>query len=1173
MADELNTSPEILIDLINFVLAFDAYVDHLKATGVEPDEFAREGATLLRRFMPELQAGLSVHLTELVERPDAAILRTPLARAKRNGTPLQIVEQVAGFFQVMLPWLRQRAPLFRSLFSGRANSVALQVLKACDEDLPALRLAAASQAPSASRMTVLRPWIHEAAARVGMPVAAATSARLDAVDAHALGTELKEVSALLQGVKPGSAESVDLAERKAELEANLADLADNGNATLVQTVAAIAQAPNSDGYATEVGRMLGMTPEQEQGLLATGKAIIAAGAGSGKTRVLAGKVVDTIQRVGAKSSEIIATSFSRKSAAELKDRIVKYGGEKVLADGDQGIGTTHSLALKLLREFDPGRMAQISLLNSDLSLIKLAMAQVKMRPMGSKVPERPAKGMFDGLYNSKAPSRPEAPKPTQVDPQSGQVTPPPPGGGSDPALKESFYKALNIIKALSLWALREFGPSTSWAKSNVQLIDSIQNRKLGFSELSDREQQAVHAMFARKGSIDALARNNMRNYRVAVQDTSKPGEKKGPNKVTSPYWKEPANEWFNLGLSEFLDEHKQAIGVKRFATAISKFRGDMVTAEEARDTYGASDPFAAVYGAYVWLLGNDPTFVGKMPIDDVIIEACKMLVADPMARSALQARYKHILVDEGQDQNRAQILLFGLIAGYNDAQTQKPYPDGRMSAKSFIFVGDDKQAIYAFRGADPEVFVDRSDLRGGDFKTYLLDTNFRSGKAIVDAANNLIQHNKRQIPMTCKANVDRKGEGRIENVLVKDHKSGAVWAADQIQLAAQGEAASMSYKDFGVAVRTNAEAMAFGVEMLKRGIPFRTKMNFFGDTTTKALVGWLRLVQAQSDDEINELVSSLFQVPRFNLDLKFVQRLETLSRVKRKNYLETLQWSWDTIYEDAWRNDRFVRPYLEALLEVRGLEGRPTEIFSHILSMKGAELGGKAMSLLESLVEDLRGDPDALDLLVEESTSGKISEEDLEAAALAPLDPLMSLLEGYEELGAALRYIKKLQVANEKISYEDDPDATNYDQSAVVIDTCHGWKGLEVKHIFVPMAADVFPHRKSLLSSDPRELEAERRLAYVAITRGENRVSIISPKISHMGKPAGVSPFVSEACVRDRIYVGIPDPRDLAEPASGKQASLEDSFLDAFFEIEEPEDIDVSGFDYELEKLHEMAGY
>jgi superfamily I DNA/RNA helicase len=566
---------------------------------------------------------------------------------------------------------------------------------------------------------------------------------------------------------------------------------------------------------------------------------------------------------------------------------------------------------------------------------------------------------------------------------------------------------------------------------------------------------------------------------------------------------------------------------------LTRWRADLVTPGQAAKLSaeaGLPAEFAAAYAAYEWLKHNHVQFVGKIDFDDMLVMACQTLVSNPRLLSEVQNRWKVVLVDEAQDLNQAQSLLFGLIAGYYDPTTQQPWPDGRMTADTFAFVGDDAQAIYGFRGADVELFIDKSDKVGGDFKTKEIATNYRSGKAIVDAAGQLIKHNTKQIPMECKANEARKGMGFIHAVHVKDHEAGAAMVAEEIKdLVSSGTenlGEPKGVPTFGIGVRTNAEAYDFAAEMLKRGLPFKSKVNFFNDKTTNAILNWM-VIAADPDNKtaVNEAILEAHDAPKFYLDKVFNQRLQELAR--GQNYLTFLEnGGWRDIYQGrlAWKNEKNVLPYTKALRTVADLRtsAGPKQILDVILNLKGLGVAGKpGLSMLDSLIEDAKDDPELLDTIREETEGepgleGQFTDDDVKALALAPIKPLIGLLEGYEDLGQAMIYIKKLQAANEKTDKgrkrgkDGEEDQEESVEPAVIIDTIHGWKGLEAKRMYVPMAKGTFPHAKS---ATPDALEAERRLGYVAITRGQDRVTILVPDVNHQGQPGGPSRFVGEACI------------------------------------------------------------
>jgi DNA helicase-2/ATP-dependent DNA helicase PcrA len=1482
-ADPATTSgtADRLADLAAFFIGFRAYHRLMagEAMSEEEAELTPEDTPgmkgqyaaalpLVRRFQADLVITLQTHVAPLLERPEFKPLEPAFNRATRSAIGANQAVEQGAFLEDLFPRLRTRQQVLRDLFSGRAARAAMAVAAAAAEDSPEAVLRKMATIAPVSGIRIHRQWLERAAEAAQVPPSVVDSLIADATEAKQLGEELRTLDATLASADPGAAETAELQERRTEVEATIEDVASGSvDPTVVRSAAVAEAAARKFEYASETGRAVGLTAAQEDAMLVQGRSLIAAGAGSGKTRVLAAKVVHSIRELGVRPHQIIATSFSKKSAAELKARILKFGGEGLLDDKAtmEGFGTTHSVSRGIIRRFRPSLAEGKVIEGGDHSgLVAIAMKQVEMRSGYGAAPTQPDPNetFFPPVGSDKSPASP------------------PPGEVAETTQASDLDRAADAALNSYKWQEREYGQAR-WRDMAIQLLESIKGRDP--ATLSQSERDAVNKALGhpiggggRPAVQKQLERAGLGGFKVAAGPYggggyrsrgygggggggggySRPAPSGGGGQTN--YYKEPVNQWFNLGL-KMIDEKGRPMGSRRMGTAISKYKSNLVAPGVAwtKD----QNIFAAVYAAYEWLKKNHVKYVGRMDFDDQLIQASVTLIANPNALATVQAQYKHIYVDEAQDLNRSQHLLFGLVAGYYDPATQQPKPSGEMTADTYTFIGDDKQcvsrdavvvtqrgkcmvgdlqpgdeilayrngkvvfqavrhivpsswergykvitrsglslamspnhklwasepqteegqmavylmyrkdmgfrvgvtnkgkvgseddylasyggrvfmekaerlwiieivegreeallreqdisltygipttvfggenrglnqeridaifkkhghngarllearhlsfdlphwmsqsytkhgrerhtiqftahgnqgsnvsmewegpkfdevlhdikvstaagdrrrlrrwfanyreglsfaedlatrtganlsfrlstpegvlrettasglfvgmsipildeehqtvvhdeivsieevegtfidldvldastffangiltsnSIYEFRGADPDVFVGMSDLveGGAGFKTKLLTTNFRSGKAIVDAANKLIAHNTRQIPMVCEANVDRKGLGAIHSVTIDTHEAGAALAADQIEEMISGEAAEFTPADFGVAVRTNAEAYAFGVELLKKGIPFRSKMNFFNDATTKAVVAWLSLAAEPGNAKVvNEVVLSAHKAPRFWLDARFE---ETMKAQAKGNYLEWLEaGGWNQVYggNQEWRNRKNVRPYMETLRLVSGW-GKgfsPTEIMEKVLSLTGSEGPEGAPSFIDSLIDRLKRDPEAMDTLAEESPNGEVSDEAIRAAALTPLRPLLGLIGAYGDLGQAMTYVGQLQRANEKKGKKDEPEAEDYQEPAVVIDTVHGWKGLECKRLYVNMPAGTFPHA---MSTTEEELASERRLAYVALTRGENSVTVLSPKINHLGKPAGESRFISEACIRD----------------------------------------------------------
>lgn len=824
-----------------------------------------------------------------------------------------------------------------------------------------------------------------------------TAEELEALTRHEIAPlvqEVRQTKVALAATDPLTPRGADAVEDQAQLDLKIQEVAtslDPEQGRIAKTLLAQAKTAPLES-ASSVAKQLKLSPEQETAMLAEGLVQITAAAGSGKTRVLAGKIVHHIQQ-GVPPRSIIATSFTRKSAAELRERIISYGGVGVL-DGAEGyVGTTHSVAGSLVREYGPPNRLRIASEGLQEMTLRIALAQVEMRPRSpSSPPKRPI-----------------------------------------PILSE-----LSPLK--------------------------------GSSTLPSRKDKSV-------------------------------------------YFKEPANQWFNRGT-------KVGLPSKKLSTMISNWKGNMISPSEAWTIAEGEDlddsdsdlmDAAATYAAYEWLKRNDPIWAGQQDFDDMLLEAVRLLT-DPSKLELIQRRFKVICVDEAQDQNALQDLLFGLIAGTYDPHTLKDHPDDRHTALVYAKIGDGDQSIYRFRGARPGLFIRNSDQVvtdgvPGKFKTYMVSTNYRSGSNIVNAAQKLIQLNQERVPMVCRADPTRRGEGSIQYVRVGTSGEGAELVASQIEESRKVTEGG-SYSDYGIATRTNAEAYGYVMSLMQRGIPFRSKLNPLQEKRTRQLLHWFELLAPEGGGEQNKALLEAHRMPGFMLDTQFGQRVAELSRTTREpSYLRVLQRQWNSIYEgnQAWRNQKSVRPYLEAILSLREKNLPPYEMSQEILNLIG--LSGK--SFLDELVESIRGDEELMGKAEQEAGT---SEEELKTFALAPIRPILGLLGAYQEVGGALDYIHRLQ----EVSSRSDKSESEK-EPAVQVDTVHGWKGLETNHLYVPMPKDVFPSKKATTMSD---IEEERRLAYVALTRGRESVTVIAPDVSESKKPAGPSPFIEEACISEVHMTG-----------------------------------------------------
>ena len=962
-----------LADLMVLYTAFEAYQAWLAERGDDPGPLAKKGAVLIKRFAPQMQEALQQHIKPLQDRQDATPIKPAIRKGLRAGAPLVQARRQTAMIRVVMGWLKSRQAAMRDIFTGRSYKSALQLaVSARGDDSPVAILHRMATVPFCSGVTAPRNWIREAAREAGVSPDIIEELLADADTGNAIAMELKTVREKLESTDPTDPSYPDLQGQQLELVGKLRELADaspDASVVVGSAVSAVSSEPVS-----KIGKKAGLNDEQMAAMLAEGRILITAGAGAGKTRVMAAKVAWFVEEKGVNPAQILATSFTNKSAKELKERVAEEYGIV-----DAAIGTTHRIAKNIIMDYRPQKREEMfkAMKGSAIAMLfKLAVEQVKLAESSG--------GGYGGGYGG--------------------------GGGSS-------YRRRR------------------WA--------------------DDGEEKTA-----------------------ATEKTA-----------GTPYWKQAVGEWFNLGQPP-VDNRGRPVGLRRLKTAVGIFKAHNISVQRAWQDNSAQQNgsvmyfAAAVYGAYEWLKSNDPQYGPAMDFDDWLTEAVDILRNDKRAREALQRRFKVVLVDEAQDLNMVQHELFALIAE---------------KADTYAMVGDDKQAIYAFRGAVPEEFTAKP---GQGFETHTLTMNFRSGVNIVEAANKLIAHNEdRQIPMTCKADEARKGMGQIRAIELPRHEDCAVLAAGEISGEIKEGGASPS--DFGVLVRNNAESDAFCLALMAKGIPFRSKANFFTKPAVRAMVSWMTVGDTTaSESDVNDAVAVAHRTPGFFLNYAFEAGLRQ-SCPPGSTYLEFLVGGGGPYSgRDEWRNRKMVAPYAQVLREITSLQGVDTETL-----MRGIlDIQGSKESFMDSLMDQV--DPEDI---AEQNETLEVTDEMIREAALSPLKPLLEMAKKFNDPSKFMQFIRKMERANDKSRKDDDNP-----EPAVMVDTIHQWKGLQAKQVYTVMAAGTFPHKSTddaYQAGDDTAYDDERRLAYVALTRGEDSVTVLCPDQNYMGMDAGPSRFVSEACI------------------------------------------------------------
>ncbi len=417
---------------------------------------------------------------------------------------------------------------------------------------------------------------------------------------------------------------------------------------------------------------------------------------------------------------------------------------------------------------------------------------------------------------------------------------------------------------------------------------------------------------------------------------------------------------------------------------------------------------------------------GAMDFDDLLMVTTNLLRQHPEVLEHYRRRFRHVLVDEYQDTNQVQNDLVLQLAGGH---------------RNVCVVGDSDQSIYKFRGADLRNILEFEDAFP-DTTVIVLEQNYRSSQTILDAANAVIANNFGRKPKELWT--DAGAGALIVRYHADDEGDEAQWVAHELSRR-HGE--GDRWGDAAVFYRTNAQSRVLEEHLVRAGIPYRVVggTRFYDRREVKDALAYLRAV-VNPIDEVS--VKRVLNVPRRGVGDSTVARL------------------------DAWAGARGV-PFAEALRQVApaGITGRAVggiERFLALLDQLAEKVADGPASLLETVL-------DRTGYLAELQAEHSVEAE----GRLENLAELVGMARDYDDVGAFLEQVSLVADTDEL------PD--NADDSSVLLMTLHAAKGLEFPSVFlIGMEDGVFPHLRAL--GEPAELEEERRLAYVGITRARERL-------------------------------------------------------------------------------------
>ena len=472
--------------------------------------------------------------------------------------------------------------------------------------------------------------------------------------------------------------------------------------------------------------------------------------------------------------------------------------------------------------------------------------------------------------------------------------------------------------------------------------------------------------------------------------------------------------------------------------AISAAKDEMITPAEyemnAAGDFGRQK-IAKVYWEYERQLKAN----NALDFDDLLMKTVQLFQTQPDVLENYQERFRYIMVDEYQDTNTVQFKFVSLLAS---------------KYQNLCVVGDDDQSIYKFRGANIKNILN-FEQEFQNARVIKLEQNYRSTGNILDAANAVIRNNRGRKEKTLWT---ENGEGE------KIHFRQFDTAYDEAEFVAEdiedGVRNGKAYNDYAILYRTNAQSRIFEEKFVAMNIPYKIVggVNFYARREIKDLLAYLKTIDNGQDDLA---VRRIINVPKRGIGLTTINRVQESANSREIGFYEALQ-GLDLIPgigRSAAKLDSFV-----ALIEY--FKGR---------------VGQESLSDLMKEIIDMTGYIETLEAEDKEDAQSRIEN----------IDELLSKIAAYEESCADLGQTAELSGFLEEVALVADIDSLDEEQDYVVLMTLHSAKGLEFPHVYlVGMEDGLFPSYMTITSDDAEELEEERRLCYVGITRAEEELTV-----------------------------------------------------------------------------------
>ena len=480
-----------------------------------------------------------------------------------------------------------------------------------------------------------------------------------------------------------------------------------------------------------------------------------------------------------------------------------------------------------------------------------------------------------------------------------------------------------------------------------------------------------------------------------------------------------------------LDDKYYPVGA--MIAAISDAKNKLLFAsdfrKQARDFY--QQKVADVYEYYERELRKN----NALDFDDLLLVAVKLLQSNDAVLDKYSKRFRYVMIDEYQDTNHAQYLLAKLLASH---------------WKNIAVVGDADQSIYAWRGADIQNILD-FEKDYPNCTSIKLEQNYRSTKIILDAANAVIENNEGRP----KKNLwtDKTEGAKIQHFTAQSEHEEAAFIGDTI--AKKHDIHGVPYGDMAILYRTNAQSRVLEEALIKRALPYTMVggTKFYDRKEIKDVLAYLRVLYNPFDDLS---LLRIINVPKRSIGATTVAKLQDYARANGTSLFMTLT-------------------QLHLVDSIKGKTKEKLEEFGILIFTLVAEMEDRTvLDILESIL-----DRTGYLAQLEESTDPQ------DQARAENIGELLSVAKDFQDTnpsGTVEDFLEQVALVNDVDSFEQE-------ESKVTLMTLHAAKGLEFPIVFLGgLEEGLFPHSRTLMN--PEEIEEERRLAYVGITRAEKELYI-----------------------------------------------------------------------------------